>query len=201
MGDVYDEKEWKKLTGRTIEEWNDLWHIALDSYCDKKHLQNYPVTCPKSKPDDGYRQCQVFGHGYSTHLWHASPVKPGTVPWWHRTLGDSKDTSKDEDDSNDPAVARAAARAEANGLPMASDTDAEATEADTDLGEPDLGEADEVAAEDADDDMDLEGMREERVNEDAMVDANKLVDALELEDKEIDLGMRNLGPQGKSDSL
>ena len=197
--DEYDDKDWEKLTGRPLSQWNSLWHIALDSYCDKKVLQHYPVKCPVSKPDDGYHQCQVYGHGYSTKLWHAAPTKIGTVPWWHRTeaLGDANDGSADDndssdDDSSDPAVIHAAAVAAANGLPMAA----------TDLGEPDLGEADEMAAHTADvqfkEDLDLQGMREDRVNEDAMNDGNRLVDALEFEDRQIDQGMRNLGPQGIS---
>lgn len=197
--DKYNDKDWEKLTGRPISQWNSLWHIALDSYCDKKILQHYPVKCPASKPDDGYHQCQIYGHGYSTKLWHAAPTKIGTVPWWHRTeaLGDANDRNADDDisshdDSDDPAVIRAAAVATANGLPMA-----------TDLGEPDLGEADEIAAHTADvqfrKDSDLQGMREERVNEDAMNDGNRLVDALEFEDRQIDQGLRNLGPQGNSE--
>ena len=105
--DRYNDTRWEEITGKRIDDWNSLWHIALDQYCSKTRPQHYPVKCPASKPDDGFHNCVVAGHGYSKQLWHTAAVLKGNKPVhagiYEEKLGDanSDDDEPDLGESDD----------------------------------------------------------------------------------------------------
>lgn len=68
--DDYDADKWKNETGKTIDEWSELWKAALKEFCDSSHTQEYPTKCLQD--GDNFPTCSVHGHGYHTKLWHTA---------------------------------------------------------------------------------------------------------------------------------
>lgn len=70
--DTYRESQWENVTGKSISEWDTLWHNAIRDYCNPKKIQVYPWECPVTDEDDKYASCALTGHGYSTTLWNTA---------------------------------------------------------------------------------------------------------------------------------
>lgn len=68
---TYDVHQFPKLTGKSVAQWDGLWHKAMKSYCSRHEVQHYPWTCPELQETEDYGHCQLIGQGYHKTLWHS----------------------------------------------------------------------------------------------------------------------------------